>query len=314
MLRISSLAKSYGHTPVLRGIDLHVRAGQVLGLVGSNGAGKTSLISIATGLRPPTSGSVLVAGIDVTAHPHRAARHFGLAPQQLGLYPTLTTQENLRCFARLAGLRGRAVRNRVDEVAAALGLTDRLRQRADQLSGGQQRRLHTAMALVHRPELLFLDEPTVGADVASRTEILRLVRSLAADGTAVVYTTHYLPELEQLDADIAVLDQGVIIAEAPCRRLVERWSRAGVTLRFSGPAPGLDGWHAEGDRLVSRYTVDDPGSMAAQALTALGGHTAQLVGVEVGRPDLESAFLALTGHALREGNDPHERNDDDLAA
>lgn len=228
MLHVEGLAKAYGDHLVLDGVDLDVAPGQVLGLVGANGAGKTTLVSIVAGLRRPDAGTVRVAGVDAVAHRGAAARHIGIAPQELGIYPTLTARANLRTFAELAGLRPRAARARADEVAERLGLTGCLDQRADTLSGGQQRRLHTGMAVLHRPDLLFLDEPTVGADVQSRAGILDLVRDLAAAGTAVVYTTHYLTELEQLEADIAVLDAGRIVAAAPVRELVERWGTASV--------------------------------------------------------------------------------------
>lgn len=223
MLHVEGLVKAYREHLVLDGVDLDVARGQVLGLVGANGAGKTTLISIVAGLRAPDAGRVTVAGVDALAHRAAASRHIGLAPQELGIYPTLTARANLRTFAELAGLRPRVARARADEVAELLGLTSCLAQRADTLSGGQKRRLHTGLAVLHRPDLLFLDEPTVGADVQSRAGILDLVRDMAAAGTAVVYTTHYLTELEQLQADVAVLDRGRIAAAGPVGEVVERW-------------------------------------------------------------------------------------------
>ena len=290
LLQVSGMAKTYGEHAVLRGIDLEVASGQILGLVGANGAGKTTLISIVTGLLHCDRGSVAVAGIDALAHPKRAARCLGLAPQELGIYPTLTVRENLYDFARLAGLDGRAARARTLEAAELLGLTDQLGLRGDQLSGGQKRRLHTAMAILHRPQLLLLDEPTVGADVTSRAGILEIVRAMATEGTAVLYTTHYLTELEQLDAEIAVLDGGVIAVHG----------RASVALRFTGPAPELEGWTADGSRLTPTHPVTDPGATAAAALVALGPQVTHLVGLDVTRPSLESAYLAITGHVFSE--------------
>jgi ABC-2 type transport system ATP-binding protein len=220
MLEICAVTKSYGQLDVLRGVDLTVPAGRVTGLVGANGAGKSTLIAIATGLTRPDSGRVTLAGIDVRRDRRRAARQLGLAPQELGLYPTLSVAENLAFAARIAGLSGRRVAARSRELADLFALTDSLHRRADVLSGGQKRRLHTAMALLHRPAVLFLDEPTVGADVPSRASILDVVRAMAGDGTAVVYTTHYLAELETLDAHIAVLHDGRIAAHAPLADLV----------------------------------------------------------------------------------------------
>ena len=300
VLRVSGVTMAYGENQVLRGIDLEVAAGQILGLVGANGAGKTTLISIVTGLLPCDRGSVAVAGIDALAHPKRAARYLGLAPQELGIYPTLTARENLYDFARLAGLDSRAARTRTLEVAELLGLTDQLGLRGDQLSGGQKRRLHTAMAILHRPQLLLLDEPTVGADVTSRAGILEIVRAMATEGTAVLYTTHYLTELEQLDAEIAVLDGGVIAVHGSCREVVQRWGRASVVLRFTGPAPELEGWTADGSRLTPTHPVTDPGAAAAAALVALGAQVTHLVGLDVTRCSLESAYLAITGHVFSE--------------
>jgi len=308
MLRITGVTKAYGEHPVLRGVDLDVAAGQILGLVGANGAGKTTLISIVAGLCRPDTGTIAVAGIDALAHPRQVARHLGLAPQELGIYPTLTVRENLYGFARLAGIAGRAAHARTLEVAELLGLTEQLGRRADQLSGGQKRRLHTGMAVLHRPSLLFLDEPTVGADIQSRAGILQIVTTMAAEGTAVVYTTHYLPELEQLDAEIAVLNDGVIAVRGPCREVVDGWGRASVRLRFAERAPQLDGWTANGAQLTPDQPVVDPGAMAAQTLIALGADATHLVGVDVIRPSLESAYLAITGRLFS------AEPDNDLAA
>jgi ABC-2 type transport system ATP-binding protein len=303
MLRVAGVTKAYERHPVLRGVDLDVMPGQILGLVGANGAGKTTLISIVAGLRPCDSGSVAIAGIDALAHPKRAAGHLGLAPQELGIYPTLSVRDNLCAFARLTGVPRPSVRTRAREVAELLGLTDQLRLHGDQLSGGQKRRLHTAMAILHRPRLLLLDEPTVGADVSSRVGILQIIRAMAAEGTAVLYTTHYLTELEQLDAEIAVLDGGVVAVRDSCREVVRQWGHASVALRFAGPAPELASWVAQGCRLTPSQPVADPGAAAAQALVALGPRVHDLVGVDVIRPSLESAYLAITGHAYSEEAD-----------
>lgn len=308
MLEVAQVHKAFGGHHVLRGVDLQVGRGEVLGLVGANGAGKTTLVSIVAGLLPLDSGRVRIGGAD-TAVGGRLRRRapgagvVGLAPQRLGVYPTLTVGENLTSFARLLGVPRRQVRARAEEVAGLVGLSERWGQRAEELSGGQQRRLHTGMAVPHRPQLLFLDEPTVGADVHSRAGILQLVRELAAQGTAVVYTTHYLTELEQLNAQVAVLDGGMIVERGSVGEVVDRWGRASVLLRFAGRAPELEGWQVRGpdaDTLVPVEPVADPGTAAAAALHALGPRVSALIGVEVTRPSLESAYLAITGRALTE--------------
>jgi ABC-2 type transport system ATP-binding protein len=303
MLEITGLRKSYRERPVLRGVDLRVAPGQVIGLLGANGAGKTTLISIVAGLRRADAGTVRVAGVDARREPRRAARHLGLAPQELGLYPTLTVEANLTLFARLAGLRGAAVRRRVHEIAERLGLADTLGRRAAELSGGQKRRLHTGMAVLHRPDLMFLDEPTVGADVASRAGILEIVRTMVADGAAVVYTTHYLTEVEQLGADVAVLHEGRIAVQGPLDEVVGRYASASVALRFRDAPPPLSGWRPDGTRLVPIHEIADPGAAAAQALARLGAGAGGLLGVELTPADLETAYLAITGRPNREDVD-----------
>ncbi|MFL1430578.1 MULTISPECIES: ABC transporter ATP-binding protein [unclassified Nocardiopsis] len=298
MLEITGLRKAYGGHEVLKGVDLSVGPGQVLGLLGSNGAGKTTLISITAGLRSADSGKVFIGEVDALRDRRRAARLIGLAPQELGIYPTLTVRANLGYFARLAGLRGRAAAIRAEEAAGALGLEDRMDETAQRLSGGQKRRLHTAMAILHRPDVLFLDEPTVGADVRSRAEILAIVREMAAQGTAVLYTTHYLTELEDLEADIAVLHEGRIRANAPLEQVLREHAAARVVLVFDGAPPELAGWRVEGDTLVSAHTIEDTAAATADAIGSLDGRGGRLTGVEIRRPNLEAAFLSITGTEL----------------
>jgi len=291
MLHVHGLTKSYGDRQVLAGVDLHVAPGQVIGLVGANGAGKTTLISIVAGLRRPDAGTIHVAGIDALASRARAARHVGLAPQALGIYPTMSARANLQTFAELAGLRPREARARVAEVAELLDLTDRLDEKA---------------------ELLFLDEPTVGADVSSRAGILDVVTTMAHAGTAVVYTTHYLTELQQLGADIAVLDGGRVVATGPVRDIVEEWGTTSVRLTFTGAAPALDGWTCDGSDLVLSGRTLDAGAAAGGALARLGSATSRLVEVQITPSSLESAFLTLTGRSDRPDHSHPSTHDLDL--
>jgi ABC-2 type transport system ATP-binding protein len=294
MLEIAGLTKAYGDRPVLRGLDLEIAPGEVLALLGPNGAGKTTLVSIVAGLRRADGGVVQVGGVDALRHPRRARSRLGLAPQQLGIYPSLTARAGLEFVGRLHGLRGRPLARRIEEVADALDLTDLLNRQAAVLSGGQQRRLHTAMALLHRPSLLFLDEPTVGADVESRQRLLAVVRGLAEQGCAVCYATHYLPEVEELDAAVAVLEGGRIIAREPVTQLIQHHGEALLRLVFSGDGvPELPGFQIEGRAAVRR--VPDPGRAVAGVLAELGPAGARLEAVEVVRPSLEAAYLRLTG-------------------
>src|SRR5262249_31994579 len=178
MLAIAGLKKAYGSVVALQGVDLEIAEGEIVGLLGPNGAGKTTLVSIVVGLRHADAGAVCVKGIDALRYPEKVRPFLGLVPQDLGVYPPLTVRANLRFFGELAGLRGKPLQLRIDEIAHALNLEKLLTRKAGELSGGQKRRLHTAMALLGRPRLLFLDEPTAGADVETRMAILAVVKQL----------------------------------------------------------------------------------------------------------------------------------------
>lgn len=308
MLLIENVHKSYGAREVLSGVSLRVEPGEICGLIGSNGAGKTTLISIAAGLITKDAGTVRVgpgrdATTDVARAPRAAAGLLGLAPQELGVYPMLSVRENLLTFAELAGMRPRQARVRADAVAASLDLTPQLSQRADTLSGGQARRLHTGMALMHRPAVLFLDEPTVGADVAARHAILEVVRDLAHEGSAVIYTTHYLTEITDLRANVAILHQGGIVHTGSAEGLVKTYATPSLAIVTSGAPPELPGWipSPAGDGTTrwdaSADTARHEASALADALARLGEGT-QLEAVDVAPASLESAFLAVTGRRL----------------
>ena len=304
-LLIEGLRKSYGDTRALDGVDLCVPAGTVLGLLGPNGAGKTSLVSIVAGLRRPDAGSVAVYGLDAVRAPHAVRPLIGFAPQETGVYLTLSVRDNLRFFAGLAGLRRAEAALRIDEVSHALGLDGLLGRRAGHLSGGERRRVHTAVALLHRPALVLLDEPTTGADVRTRTQILDLVRDLARDGSAVVYSTHYLQEIESLSADVAFLDRGRIVARGRTTELVEQLGTSALELTFATTVPAaarVDG--AVVDGVTVRIPAPDPAARAAQLLPSLGAEAGALRSIEILRPSLESVYLAVTGR--RYASEPAE--------
>lgn len=212
ILVAEGLVKTYGGKRVLAGFGLSAAAGEIVGLVGPNGAGKTTFVEIVTGLTRPEQGRVIVDGIDALAHPRKARARLGVSPQETALYPAATVREHLRLFGGLAGLRGAALRAAISEIAEAMALTDVLDSASGLLSGGQRRRTQAATALIARPPLLLLDEPTVGADPVTRSALLAVVRLRAAEGAAVVYTTHYLPELAELGATIAFARDGKVVA------------------------------------------------------------------------------------------------------
>ncbi|MGZ6953474.1 MAG: ABC transporter ATP-binding protein [Acidimicrobiia bacterium] len=295
-LEIDSLVKRYGDHLALDGVSLTVEPGEVCGLLGPNGAGKTTLVSIVAGLRGPDSGTVRVAGTDLATGGRATRALVGLAAQETGIYPTITVSENLVLFADLAGYRNPERDRRIDEVAETLELTELLPRLARHLSGGEKRRLHTAMALLHRPRVLLLDEPTTGVDVATRARLLAAVTALAAaDETAVVYSTHYLPEIEDLGATVAILDHGRFLARGRLDDLVAAHGSGELEITFNGPAPSLRGDGLAVDGEVLRLATDRPGNAMADLIGQLHGDAERVVSVDVRRPSLESVFTALTG-------------------
>jgi len=325
ILALRGITRRYGRREALRGVDLDVAAGQVLALLGPNGAGKTTLVGVAAGLTKPDDGTARVVGVDPHRDRRTARRTIGLAPQEIGLYPPLTVRQNLRAFGEAQGLRARAARVRADELLAPFGLEELADRAAGQLSGGEKRRAHAAAALVARPRLVLLDEPTAGADPRTRGAILDVVVGLAAEGAAVVYTTHYLPEVERLGADVALLEAGRIIAHDPLQTLIGRHAAPTLLLAFDGPVPasvaGLPGAVVEEDPEASAPVLDDAASAGAPAaattaaapavrvriasdepatalrhvIAGLTDDDAPLANAEIVQPSLEAAYLALTG-------------------
>jgi ABC-2 type transport system ATP-binding protein len=212
MLIAEGLVKRYGARLALAGFDLTVAPGEIAGLIGPNGAGKTTFVEIVTGLVRPDAGQVLVCGRNALRSGRAVRRLIGVAPQEIALYQTVTVRENLRLFGGLAGLRGRDLDAAIAQVLDELALGPVAGQRTGALSGGQRRRVQAATAMVASPPLLLLDEPTAGADPETRSALLAAVRARAAAGTAVLYTTHYLPELAELEATLALVRGGVVIA------------------------------------------------------------------------------------------------------
>ncbi len=279
LIRAHDLRKSFGHVRALDGVSFEAHRGEVLGLLGPNGAGKTTALAICTGIIAADSGSVTLGERGSPREP-QVRRLIGFAPQQLALYEDLTARENLVFLARVYGLPD--PRRRADELLDMVGLLPRAKDRVRGYSGGMQRRLNLAAALVHDPPALMLDEPTAGVDPQSRSNILEVVQRLAAQGRAIIYTTHYMEEAQRLCSRVAIIDQGKVLAEGTVADLVAR---------YGGESEVVVG-SAEGE---TRVRTREPLREIERALSA-GGATA----VRIEPPDLETVFLSLTGRRLRD--------------
>jgi ABC-2 type transport system ATP-binding protein len=316
VLHIAGLQKAYGAEQALRGVDLDVGDGEIVALLGPNGAGKTTLVSIVAGLRHADGGVVEVAGIDALRRSRQVRRLLGVAPQETGIYPVVSVRQNLRLFGELNGLSRREVTRRVDEVAEALSLTDLLSRQTGRLSGGQKRRVHTAIAFMHRPRLLMLDEATTGADVETRARILELVQQLAADGSAVLYSTHYLAEVASMPATVTILDEGRVIARGDVPGLVSSHAVPTLELTFIGEVPRLGYAGAMVDGTRARLPTRDPAATLAEVVPRLP--VGSLSSVEIVRPDLEAVYLALTGRRYQDadlaGQATHDGGRQDVTA
>lgn len=224
LLRVEKLVKLYpgGAVPALDGIDFNVYSGEIFGLLGPNGAGKTTAISIICTLLRQSSGRVLLSKEDTLLNPSAVRTLFGLAPQDIALYPTLTARENLRYFGRLYGMTGCKLSDRIDQSLDLVGLLDNADTKIDAYSGGMKRRANLAAAILHTPRLLLLDEPTVGIDTQSRNMILENLKALQHAGMTMIYTTHYMEEAQQICNRIAVIDRGAIIATGTPTELISQ--------------------------------------------------------------------------------------------
>ncbi len=309
LLECRDLRKQYGERTAVDGISFEIAPGETYGLLGPNGAGKTTTISMICGLLRRDGGEVVVAGRPVDIGATEAKASIGYVPQDLAIYPDLTARENLRFFGRLQRLGGHDLDRRVDEILALTDLADRAKDRVDSFSGGMKRRLNIGIGLLHRPELLVLDEPTVGVDPQSRNAILSSVADLGREGMAVLYTTHYMEEAERLCDRIGIIDEGRIKAEGTRRELVALVGQKDrvelVATGAVGPATtalGALDFVAEAIREDERIelVVDEARNHLPGIIETAVAQGAVINSVQVVEPDLEAVFLHLTGKALRD--------------
>jgi ABC-2 type transport system ATP-binding protein len=273
MLEARDLAKSYGNVAAVRGVSFAVRPGQIVGLLGPNGAGKSTMVSMLCGLTAPDGGTVCVGGEPVGDEASAVKRRIGLVPQDIALFEDLSARENLRLFAALYGVPAAGTPARCDAALERVGLADRAREKPATFSGGMKRRLNIACALVHDPDVLLLDEPTVGVDPQSRNAIFERLEALRTQGKAIVYTTHYMEEAERLCDHIMVIDHGAVAASGTKDALRAMLPTAARRVEIEG-------------------AIDDAtvASLRARGLSVR----------ETGRATLEDVFLHLTGRQLRD--------------
>ncbi len=308
-IEMQNLHKRFGDLHAVQGVSLTVQAGEILSLLGPNGAGKSTIISMLSGLLQPTEGDALVMGHSIRREPEAAKACLGVVPQDIALYPDLSARENLLFWGKMYGLRGAALKKRVDEVLEIIGLVDRQKGRVDKFSGGMKRRVNIAAALLHKPQVVIMDEPTVGIDPQSRRHILDNVKELNRQGMTVLYTTHYMEEAAELSDHIAIMDHGRVIAYGThdeLIRLVGEQTRIDLTLNVDAGRV-LTAWQqVEGvsrasaqDGLVT-VLVDDSNRVLPRLFEAATAAGARITGVDIREPNLEAVFLHLTGRALRD--------------
>ncbi len=281
MLRLQNVTKRFDSLTAVDDLSLEIQPGELFGLLGPNGAGKTTTINMALGHLRPDEGRIELDGVGDPRDPC-VRQHVGVAPQSLAIYDELSAEGNLRFFGQLYGLGGRRLRERSDHVLELVGLADRRHDKPKTYSGGMRRRLNLAIALVHDPQLLLLDEPTVGVDPQSRNAIFDFVAQLHTQGRTIVYTTHYMEEAQRLCQRVGIMDHGRLLALDSVDALIAQHGRTSTVIAE----------RADGEQ---RVETEDPKAELGKLL----GDPAVL-GLRVERPNLESVFLNLTGRSLRD--------------
>lgn len=324
MIETHDLAKTYKSADgkevlAVRGIDLKVRKGEIFSLLGPNGAGKTTTISMISGLVKPTRGDAEIGGFSIIKQPLQAKRLMGVVPQEIALYNTLTGRQNLEFFGKMYSMRGGMLKARVDEMLDFVGLTDRQKDKVENYSGGMKRRLNVGVGLLHKPELIYMDEPTVGIDPQSRRRILDTVKELRDErGMTVLYTTHLMEEAQELSDRVGIMDHGEIIALGTQDELIQRVGEEDLLILKVSAGAVDDKLPQQLKRevvgvtqvLVEQNEQDRVGQLKISAkrgrralpdvirLAEAAGVGVQ--SVEIREPDLEAVFLHLTGRALRD--------------
>jgi ABC-2 type transport system ATP-binding protein len=309
MLEVESLYKRFGHNVAVNNVSFQVQDGDSFGLLGPNGAGKSTTLAMMTGLLIADKGEVRLDGHTLKSDPKYLKRKMGLVPQSIALYENLTAEENLKFWGQVYGVGGSALQDNLKWSLEVAGLTDHKKQLAKRFSGGMQRRLNIAVALIHRPSILIMDEPTVGIDPQSRNHILETVKQLNRDGVTVIYTSHYMEEVQYLCQRLAIMDNGEMIAYGDLEDVRQlAGAKSTVTLEIAGNSLEVvqalkqdltfqDVQH-EGSAVV--FQAQEAASAISRAVSIIANKGAELQKIDVAQPNLETAFLHLTGRRLRD--------------
>lgn len=308
IITVENLVKKYnGHTAV-DGVSFDINRGEIFGLLGPNGAGKSTLISMMCCLLESTSGKIIIEGFDIEKEPFEIKKIIGVVPQEISLYHTLTAQENLLFYGKIYGLSGASLKNRVETLLEMVGLTDRAHDIIDGYSGGMKRRINIAVALLHNPKILFLDEPSTGVDPQSRRRIYDTIQELNRAGTTVLLTTHQMEDAEKLCHRIAIVDKGKLIALDTLQGLLDLVGENDIIYLMAKEFPETAVKSIEKMNEVRKVSLDKD-SMTVQLLHGreslvqiidiLISAGTQVESIQIKEPDLETLFLHLTGTRLR---------------
>jgi ABC-2 type transport system ATP-binding protein len=308
-IEVKNLHKTFGDLTAVDGVSFEVRQGEIFSLLGPNGAGKTTTISMLSCLLRPDAGDALVMGHSIRTDQMGVKSVLGVVPQEIALYNDLSARENLTFWGKMYGLRGAALRLRVDEVLEIIGLTERAKDRVGKYSGGMKRRVNIGVALLHKPQVIYMDEPTVGIDPQSRRNILDSVVALKNQGMTVLYTTHYMEEAQELSDHIAIMDTGKLIAygtNSELVRIVGQMDRITLTVNTEGgrvaeawkSVKGVNQVLPEDGTLI--VLADDSNQVLPRLFEAATAQSARITSVGIQEPNLEAVFLHLTGKALRD--------------
>ena len=300
---VQQLSKRYGNKNALQEVTFSVEAGTSFGLLGPNGAGKSTLMKILTGIIDADAGRAEVLGKDIILSKDVLRRKVGYVPQEITLYDKLSAYDNLKFFGELYGVKGKVLKDRIDYVLEQVGLTDRKGDAVATYSGGMKRRINIAAALLHEPQMVFLDEPTVGIDPQSRNHIFEMIRELKKQGVTIIYSTHYMEEVEALCDNIAIIDHGQVIVQGSLQELLDQYAGSAIFIETDEAVdlpdlPGIlkktqkgRGWVLETDHIMPSIQ---------QVSSFLMNHNVSVKSFEIMRPSLEQVFLSLTGTSLRD--------------